>query len=61
MFQFTGEKKEGKIEFSLSGSLGYVLYGGNDMIPFYRLRRKIDGRCPSCKRKLAIRPLSIKY
>ncbi len=40
---------------------GNVLYDGNDMIPLYRLRRKIDGRCPSCKRKLAVRPLSISF
>jgi len=32
---------------------------GFDMIPLYRLRREIDGRCPKCKRKLAVRPLSI--
>jgi len=42
-------------------SCGYVLYDGFDMIPLYKLRREIDGRCPNCKRKLAIRPLSISF
>ena len=39
-------------------SCGHVLYDGFDMIPLYRLRRETDGRCPNCKRKLAVHPLS---
>jgi rRNA maturation endonuclease Nob1 len=39
---------------------GKILYEGRDMIPLYRLRRKTEGKCPSCGRKLAVDPLSIK-
>jgi len=38
---------------------GEVLYEGRDMIPLYRLRTKLDARCPACGRKLAIKPQSI--
>jgi len=38
-----------------------LLYQGRDLIPLYRLRRRTDGRCPGCGRKLSIRPLSISY
>jgi rRNA maturation endonuclease Nob1 len=40
---------------------GKLLYQGRDLIPLYRLRRRTDGKCPACGRKLAIRPLSIKF
>ena len=40
---------------------GHVLYEGTDMISLYRLRRKTDGKCPMCKRKLAICPMSIDF
>jgi len=30
------------------------------MIHHFRLRRKINNRCPGCGRKLSIHPLSIK-
>jgi len=39
---------------------GHSLYEGEDMIHLFRLRRKIDNRCPGCGRKLSIRPLGIK-
>ena len=39
---------------------GHSLYEGRDMIQLYKLRREIDNRCPSCGRKLSIRPLGIK-
>jgi len=29
------------------------------MIPIYRLRKKTNGRCPGCGRKLSIEPLKI--
>jgi hypothetical protein len=29
------------------------------MIHLYRLRRKIDNKCPGCGRRLSIHPLSI--
>ncbi|MFC1486692.1 hypothetical protein ACFLRN_03245 [Thermoproteota archaeon] len=35
------------------------LYEGSDMIPIYRLRKKTNGRCPDCGRKLSIEPLKI--
>ena len=35
-----------------------VLYEGEKMILLYKLRNKINNRCPSCKRKLT-EPLSI--
>ena len=38
---------------------GYVLYEGVELIPFYKLRQEIDNKCPNCKRKLAIRPVSV--
>lgn len=37
----------------------HVLYEGFDLIPFFNLRDKLDGKCPNCKRKLAIRPLTV--
>ena len=40
---------------------GHLLYEGRDMIPLYRLRRRTDGKCPSCKRKLAFHPLRISF
>ena len=40
---------------------GQILYEGRDMIPLYRLRIKTDGKCPSCGRRLGIRPLSIDF
>ncbi|KON33031.1 hypothetical protein AC477_02145 [miscellaneous Crenarchaeota group-1 archaeon SG8-32-1] len=39
---------------------GYDLYTGRNMIILYKLRREIDNKCPGCKRKLSIHPLSIK-
>jgi hypothetical protein len=30
-----------------------------DMIVLYRLRRKIDNKCPGCGRTLSLHPLSI--
>ena len=39
---------------------GHTLYNGRDMILLYKLRREIDNRCPGCKRKLSLKPLSIK-
>jgi len=36
-----------------------LLYEGFDLIPFFKLRDKIDGKCPNCKRKLAIRPITV--
>lgn len=38
---------------------GNVLYDGVDIIPFYKLRQEIDNKCPKCKRKLAIRPITV--
>ncbi|MEJ2240604.1 MAG: hypothetical protein P8Y18_00445 [Candidatus Bathyarchaeota archaeon] len=38
---------------------GHCLYEGRDMIHLFRLRRKINNRCPGCGRKLSIRPFSI--
>lgn len=38
---------------------GHVLYEGFDLIPFFKLRDELDGKCPNCKRKLAIRPVSV--
>ena len=38
---------------------GKSLYEGSDMIPIYRLRKKTNGRCPGCGRKLSIEPLKI--
>ena len=40
---------------------GQILYEGNDLIPLYRLRRKTDGKCPGCGRKLSVDPLSISF
>lgn len=37
----------------------HVLYEGFDLVPFFNLRNKLDGKCPNCKRKLAIRPLTV--
>jgi len=37
----------------------HVLYEGFDLIPFFNLRDKLDGKCPNCKRELAIRPLTV--
>jgi len=37
----------------------YVLYEGFDLIPFFKLRDELDGKCPNCKRKLAIRPVTV--
>lgn len=39
---------------------GHVLYQGIDIIPFYKLRSQLEGKCPSCERKLAIRPVTVK-
>ena len=39
---------------------GHSLYEGEDMIHLFRLRRKIDNKCPCCGKKLSIHPLSIK-
>jgi len=39
---------------------GHSLYEGEDMIHLFRLRRRINNRCPGCGRKLSIRPLSVK-
>jgi hypothetical protein len=39
---------------------GHCLYEGMDMIVLYRLRRKIDNKCPGCGRTLSLYPLSIK-
>jgi len=39
---------------------GHCLYEGRDMIHLFRLRRKIDNKCPCCGKKLSIHPLSIK-
>jgi hypothetical protein len=48
--------------FSVVGhGCGKLLYQGKDLIPLYRLRRRTDGKCPSCGRKLAIRPLRISF
>jgi len=38
---------------------GHFLYEGIDIMPFYRLRSELDGKCPSCKRKLSIRPIKV--
>ncbi|MCR3907092.1 MAG: hypothetical protein NUK62_08730 [Tenericutes bacterium] len=38
---------------------GHVLYDGIDIIPFYKLRQELDNKCPNCKRKLAIHPISV--
>jgi uncharacterized protein with PIN domain len=38
---------------------GQVLYEGRDMIPIYRLRAKLDNRCPACNRKLSATPKNI--
>jgi transposase len=38
---------------------GEILYEGRDMIPLYRLRRKTDGKCPCCGRRLAADPIEI--
>ena len=40
---------------------GKLLYEGKEMIPLYRLRYRTDGKCPECKRKLGVRPLSIEF
>jgi hypothetical protein len=34
---------------------------GRDLIPLYRLRRRTDGKCLGCGRKLSVRPLSINF
>jgi hypothetical protein len=39
---------------------GETLYDGRDLIPLYRLRRKINGKCPRCGRTLSVDPLGIK-
>jgi len=31
------------------------------MINLYRVRRKSDGKCPCCGRKLAVDPVNIKF
>ena len=36
----------------------HVLFEGFEPIPFFKLRDGLDGTCPKCKRKLAIRPIS---
>ncbi|MEJ2272490.1 MAG: hypothetical protein P8X91_08460 [Candidatus Bathyarchaeota archaeon] len=38
---------------------GQVLYEGEKMMR--ALRRDIDNRCPNCKRKLSLKPLSIEF
>ena len=40
---------------------GKLLYEGRDLIPLYRLRRRTDGKCPVCGRKLGVDPLSIEF
>jgi hypothetical protein len=40
---------------------GKLLYQGTEMIPLYRLRRRTDGKCPSCGRKLGVDPISIEF
>ncbi len=37
----------------------HVLYEGFDLIPFFKLRSELNGKCPNCKNKLAIRPVSV--
>ena len=37
----------------------YVLFEGFELVPFFKLRDELDGKCPNCKRKLAIRPVSV--
>jgi hypothetical protein len=37
----------------------YVLFEGFELIPFFKLRDQLDGKCPNCNRKLAIRPISV--
>jgi len=38
----------------------YTLYNGREMIQLHKLKREINNTCPSCGRKLSIRPGSIK-
>ena len=38
---------------------GFTLYEGEKMILLYKLRNEIDNKCPNCKRKLSMKPLSI--
>ncbi len=40
-------------------SCGYVLYEEFDLIPFFKLRAELDGRCLKCNRKLSARPVSV--
>jgi hypothetical protein len=40
---------------------GKLLYERTEMILLNRLRRRIDGKCPDCRRKLGVRPLSIEF
>ena len=37
----------------------HVLYEEFDLIPFFKLRDELDGKCPNCKRKLAIRLVKV--
>jgi len=39
---------------------GNTLYEGFDLIPFFKLRAELDGKCPKCKRKLSVRPVNVK-
>jgi hypothetical protein len=40
---------------------GKLLYEGRDLIPLYCLRRRTDGKCPVCGRKLGVDPKSIEF
>jgi NAD-dependent SIR2 family protein deacetylase len=40
---------------------GQVLYEGEKMILLYKLRNEIDNKCPNCKRKLSLKPLTIEF
>ena len=40
---------------------GELLYEGRDMIPLWRLRRRTEGKCPGCGRKLGVRPLKVEF
>ncbi len=37
----------------------YLLYEGFELIHFFKLRDQLDGKCPNCKHKLAIRPITV--
>lgn len=37
---------------------GAVLYEGEELKPPYEIVKGLEGRCPSCRRKLSVSPLS---